>query len=72
MREEHASEETKTYNPNLWGLGAGIVSLVFFTISYLYFGWPDMLIHVLLLPLIISLIVRWQIKLKYTNPYRDD
>jgi hypothetical protein len=72
MTEEHDDEESKTYNPNLWGLGTGIFGLVAFTISYIFFGWPDTLIHVLILPVIVGLLVRWQIKLSYGNPYRDD
>ena len=64
--------DDKAYNPNTWGLVTGVVSLAIFAIAYVTIGFPSMLIHVFMLPIIIGFIVRWQIKLKYTNPYRDD
>ena len=62
----------KTYNPNLWGLVAALVSISIFAVSYLMFDFPDMLIHVFMLPVIIGFVVRWQIRLNHTKHYRGD
>ena len=65
-------EPTKPINPNLWGLGTGVVAFILFAIAHFTIGFPDMLIHAFILPIVIGLLVRWQFKLEYTNPYRDE
>ena len=65
-------DNKKTYNPNAWGLATGLISLAIFAVTYVTIDFPSMLVHVFVLPIVVGLVVRWQIKLKYTNPYRDD
>ena len=67
-----SAEPEKSYNPNIWGAVTGLASLLIFSVAYATLGFPSMLIHVLILPIVIGLIVRWQIKLNFTNSYRDD
>lgn len=67
--EDH---ELKTVSPTRIGVITGVVALVVFAITHIAFGFPEMLIHVLLLPLLIGLIVRFSTKLNYTNPWRRD
>ena len=62
----------KTYNPNVWGFATGVFALLVLAVTHVTIGFPSMLVHVFILPVVIGLVVRWQIKLKYTNTYRDD
>jgi hypothetical protein len=65
-------DDDRNYNPNVWGFVTGLVSLAIFAFTYFTVGFPDMLMHVFTLPVIIGLIVRWQIRLNHTKRYRDD
>ncbi len=70
--QERQSEEAKTYNPDIWGFVTFVIAFIAFAVTHFSFGFPDLLIHVLILPVIIGFVVRWLIKLKYTNVYCDD
>jgi len=64
--------DAKPVRPNLIGIVAAVLSLTLFGVTHFAFGFPDMLIHVVMLPVIIGLATRWSVKLNHTNPYRDD
>lgn len=64
--------DLKPIRPTRIGVITGLGALVIFAVTHIAFGFPEMLIHVLLLPLLIGLIVRFSTKLKHTNPWRRD
>lgn len=64
--------DLKPIRPTMIGVIAGLGALVIFAVTHIAFGFPEMLIHVLLLPLFIGLIVRFSTKLNHTNPWRRD
>jgi hypothetical protein len=70
--QEPDAEGAKPVRPNLLGVVTGVFALIVLAITHFTIGFPDMFIHVLMLPVIIGLVVRWSIKLNYTNAYRDD
>lgn len=65
-------ETDKPVRPNQVAIITAVLSLIVFSVTHFTFGFPDMLIHVLILPIIIGLVVRWSLKLNSTNNYRRD
>ncbi|MEC9067697.1 MAG: hypothetical protein VX569_10510 [Pseudomonadota bacterium] len=65
-------KDDKPIRPNLIGIVTGVLSLMLFGVSHFTLGFPDMFIHVLMLPVIIGLVTRWSVNLNYTNTYRDE
>lgn len=64
--------DLKPIRPTMIGVITGLAALVIFAVTHAAFGFPEMLIHVLILPLLIGLIVRFLTKLNHTNPWRRD